>query len=72
MTSAAMDLIELLEQLRDGMRCMKAYVKRLEDTVVEYKEKELRDELKIAQLEARLAQLHGAAADCADQSGVLT
>lgn len=72
MTSAAMDLIELLEQLREGMRCLKAYVKRLEDTVVEYKEKELRDEMKIAQLEARLAGLHSVAVDYEDQTKMLT
>lgn len=68
MTSAAVGLVELLEELREGMRCLKAYVQRLEDTVVEYREKELDSQMKIEQLEARLAGLHGADVARADQS----
>lgn len=68
MTSAAVGLVELLEQLREGMRCLKAYVQRLEDIVVEYREKELDYQMKIEQLETRLAGLHGADVARVDQS----
>ena len=72
MTSAAVGLIELLEELREGMRCLKAYVQRLEDTVVEYREKETDYQTKIEQLEARLAGLHGAKTEHVGQSQVST